>query len=217
MYFAERKMKVHYLDYLNTSQVVHRENDLFEFNEILMNQLETIGDIAGADETPVDLFAEMDCDREWRSLQEMADAGCDLQIADNSVEILSPCPPPCSSLQPPVTADLAPPQIWGKNTFSICIKLNGRTQENRTKCNQKRRPKTILNVAARSRMPKRSIRTKPNRSLHIDDVVKQMNSRIEPKNSTYANGCVHVLAARPYRVVEHEDEPFKLTFVRINA
>lgn len=213
--FAERRMKVHYLDYLNTSQVVHRENDVLEFNEALMDQLETLVDIGGQDETPVDLFSEIDCEQEWRTLQEMAEAGCNFQIANNSIEILSPNPPP--ALQPPAIAELTPPRIEETNTHSIYLKLNGRPQIHRPKSNPARRPKTILNVAARSRMPKRSSHTKPHRPRLIYGVVKQVNSRVSPKHSAYENRGVNVVTARSYRVVEYEREPFKLTFVRINV
>lgn len=204
---------MHFLDYLNTLQVVHRENDMHEFKEALMDQLETLVDIGGPDETPVDLFSEIDCEQEWRALQEMAEAGCNLQIANNSTELLSPDPPP--ALQPP--AELTPPRIEETNTHSVCIKPNGRAHIHRPHSNQARRHKTILNVAARSRMPKRTFHTKPHHPRLLDGFVKQVISRFSPKNSAYEKRGVNVLTARSYRAVEHEREPFKLTFVRINA
>lgn len=218
-------MKVHYLDYMNTSQVMHRENDLIEFNEVLMNQLETVDDVGNHDEMSVDLMAAME--REWQGVEEMAETGCNYEVLPIETDCFSVenvqqtdllhfepiMEPLCEQTiaETAVNDEVVQPKIKKK----IYIKLNGCHRQKCHKESDLRARKTILSLATQSRMPKRSHHKRQHRSVNIDDVVNDTNYRIEQINTEKENRNGNVLTIRTYRVLKNDREPYKLQFIPI--
>lgn len=219
-------MKVHQLYCLNTSQVVHRQNDVLEFNHVLMNQLSAVDVFDSQEILEAPVFDLLESDRAWCAIVQMAEASFiepNEQTTNDCLEPVQPSPSQSESardkspqpvLEAPANLDILQPTIDKSNS----IHSDDRGLEQRPQRHMEglrlREPKTILSLSAQSRVLKRS-RKKKHRAVHFndnEDVVHVNIPQVEPKDTSEETRNANVPTPRSYRLIVDKREPFKLIF-----